>query len=746
MAEDGTRARDRVDRVFSLVVGTLGLVFLTTTGSSLFRQLDAGRWWWTVLAAPTLLGLFAVLAFGSFRLPVRRLRRTAAALAATYLVVLATIPAGFPRGAFPDDYLYAWPLLVGTVVVIGTPLAGGGRWVAAYLALFAPLFAAAFWWAASGGASSPFVLHWVLWIPLVGSLFASLSMRSQRAAGDIDADTERLRAAAAARARAEAVAQERSRVDALVHDTVLSALLVAGRGAADHHTRRAAAGHALRALASTPTTAHPRAENTTTIPARELAARLRQLCSDLDEPTGFDATVTDPDRPVTLAVARVLQEVAAEAVRNSLRHAHAAHRQVAVHVGGGTARVTVTDDGVGFDPAAAPGRSLGLTHSVRERVAQVSGAAVAVTSAPGHGTTIEVTAPVDAAVTGTGKEPGTGGGGEALPATSLTEVVGTRSAAAYALAFTFLAVEAAWPFEDLRPGMAGPGYAAALLALACGAVLLLSATADPLPRRRAAAVALAGIVASAASLAALPLPHDYRVNALWPWSAATILLCFLAIRGAVAAAWAGQLALLALHLGWLAAAGTTINHFPHLAQWQLLNLLGATLYAIVLRRQVRVMNTMRAQTVNLAAHHAEAQARLRERDAQLAYVRAAAWPLLERVHTDGCLDRDGQARALLVEARLRDRIRARALATEAVLDAAEAARSRGVEVALLDDGGLDGADNTLREDVTHTVRHHLAQAQAGTVTARVLPPGRAAVCTIVHTCGDTRVEIPAAHA
>jgi signal transduction histidine kinase len=59
--------------------------------------------------------------------------------------------------------------------------------------------------------------------------------------------------------------------------------------------------------------------------------------------------------------------------------------------------LTVSDNGRGFtpdehDPLPAAGEHLGL-QSMRERAERVRGR-LAITSEPGHGTTIEVTAPV----------------------------------------------------------------------------------------------------------------------------------------------------------------------------------------------------------------------------------------------------------------------------------------------------------------------------------------------------------------
>ncbi|MFJ5830570.1 GAF domain-containing sensor histidine kinase [Streptomyces sp. NPDC093089] len=85
--------------------------------------------------------------------------------------------------------------------------------------------------------------------------------------------------------------------------------------------------------------------------------------------------------------------VAQEALHNALRHADAAHVTVTLARSGQGARLTVTDDGKGFDPRTVrkAGRHLGLV-SMRDRASGVGGA-LTVTSAVGEGTTIEMEVP-----------------------------------------------------------------------------------------------------------------------------------------------------------------------------------------------------------------------------------------------------------------------------------------------------------------------------------------------------------------
>ena len=96
--------------------------------------------------------------------------------------------------------------------------------------------------------------------------------------------------------------------------------------------------------------------------------------------------------PYATAVFRIVQE----SLANVAKHARAREVRVGVLRVGPEVRLSVVDDGVGFDPSAArKPNSLGLA-GLRERAQLVRGA-VSVRSEPGRGTTVEALIPVPAA-------------------------------------------------------------------------------------------------------------------------------------------------------------------------------------------------------------------------------------------------------------------------------------------------------------------------------------------------------------
>jgi signal transduction histidine kinase len=126
-----------------------------------------------------------------------------------------------------------------------------------------------------------------------------------------------------------------------------------------------------------------------------LAAALRELLVRFGERTGMAATLHAAGRGADLADERVetLYRIVEEALRNVERHARAGAVQVVMEEAPADdapdarrLRLTVQDDGVGFDPAAPLPGHYGLL-GMREQAALV-GATLQMHSAPGQGCTL----------------------------------------------------------------------------------------------------------------------------------------------------------------------------------------------------------------------------------------------------------------------------------------------------------------------------------------------------------------------
>jgi signal transduction histidine kinase len=202
-----------------------------------------------------------------------------------------------------------------------------------------------------------------------------------------DAEVQRAESAAL-RARDD----ERRRLGRVVHDGVLQVLTqVAHRGPELGPEGRRLAAEAAEQEAALRALLAADAQPLGSAGAEDLGAAVSRLASTT-------VTVSPPAEPVMLEAARCHDVVAAvrAALDNVSRHAPGARAWVLVEDEEERVRVTVRDDGPGFDPARldaarAEGR-LGVRDSIEGRIADLGGTAT-VTSRPGAGVVVELVVP-----------------------------------------------------------------------------------------------------------------------------------------------------------------------------------------------------------------------------------------------------------------------------------------------------------------------------------------------------------------
>jgi signal transduction histidine kinase len=125
-------------------------------------------------------------------------------------------------------------------------------------------------------------------------------------------------------------------------------------------------------------------------------AALKRMVQALARRNGYDAEVNvgvETDS-FSFAASVVLFRIVQEAVTNISRHSRAGRAEISIVPSGGRVVLRISDDGAGFDPAAAAGKGrLGLM-GIRERSLLLKGDCL-VRSAPGQGCTIEISFPAD---------------------------------------------------------------------------------------------------------------------------------------------------------------------------------------------------------------------------------------------------------------------------------------------------------------------------------------------------------------
>lgn len=130
----------------------------------------------------------------------------------------------------------------------------------------------------------------------------------------------------------------------------------------------------------------------------DIAAALRTLVAE--HPAGCEPTLTlGVNSSVPALPSRTvhhLRMIAREAVTNALKHAAAQHIQLSLNVEDGHLKMTIADNGRGFDPLTPRGRLAGHFGciGIEERCEKL-GAQVRWNSAIGTGTTVEIDLPLD---------------------------------------------------------------------------------------------------------------------------------------------------------------------------------------------------------------------------------------------------------------------------------------------------------------------------------------------------------------
>jgi two-component system NarL family sensor kinase len=128
---------------------------------------------------------------------------------------------------------------------------------------------------------------------------------------------------------------------------------------------------------------------------RPLSEALKALVDRWEAETGIGArfSAVNGSRPLPSRVEAALYRICQEALTNVARHAEAGRVGVRLVATPQQVRLSVEDDGRGFDPSGVPGDRHGLV-GMRER-AQMLGGILELRSSPGEGTKVEATVPLE---------------------------------------------------------------------------------------------------------------------------------------------------------------------------------------------------------------------------------------------------------------------------------------------------------------------------------------------------------------
>lgn len=222
--------------------------------------------------------------------------------------------------------------------------------------------------------------------------------------------------------------------------------------------------------------------------------------------------------------------------------------------------------------------------------------------------------------------------------------------------------------------------------------------------------------------AAIPLLINSQLDAghlgdyaTWYVLGVGTILAATAVRGRRRLAWIGLLILVAEIAAWGGFASLASTGLPGVLS------LMVTGHAVSLgvERAVRAAKELNAKTIETVASAAAAEAASQVRSRLADQTLKTAVPALNLIAALGGKLNDAQrSEALLLEAALRDEIRGATLLNDPVRAAIKAARERGVEVLVLDEGGLDDLGVAERNEILNRTASSFATVNSGRLTIR----------------------------
>lgn len=221
---------------------------------------------------------------------------------------------------------------------------------------------------------------------LWSACFAMLLIFLRYEARKVDLANQEVAAAKVRAAHTDAIEQERGRVDALIHDKVLTTLLVAAD--ADTKTKfehaKTLAEQALFALKSAKTQSE---ETDDSVTSYSLFGVFFDRYRGADSGFTFSESGAS-DLTIPKAVVAALTEATLQAAENSLVHAGSnVERSITLRGTTKKIKIVIKDNGRGFRVSRIPKNRLGVRMSIIQRMESVGGRAI-IDSAPGRGTAV----------------------------------------------------------------------------------------------------------------------------------------------------------------------------------------------------------------------------------------------------------------------------------------------------------------------------------------------------------------------
>lgn len=521
-----------------------------------------------------------------------------------------------------------------------------------------------------------------------------------------------------------ALSDERLRLDAIIHDEVLTTLVAAARGSDRDQKVAELASHALATLqreASGDPMDAP-------VSADQFVRLIKDVSTSVCPTAEVNAEIPAASLTIEPAVVRELLRATREAVLNAERHAQASSVQVDVWVAATLrrlqVRIVVADDGVGFDANAVLPSRLGLRLAVIGRLEALGGRA-AVSSVPGRGTDVRLM------WVGERSQPQAGGPHTRRRVWQHPIFARVHPRPLALLSSALVALNVLIAGLD-RTAFAQPWLVAVAsvlfgVASVIGVYCLVLPPAGPLR-----GWLMSGLVVSGTGLALAALgPRAWAPDALWFVAPASLLALVVLASGEAVPAWLaaatyGVAVVIAASLG-----GQPPERVVSVAAAPLFWLTVLTLFFWWLDSLQAQVDQAETAVEEAARLDASTVSKLMFREVWLSELREVVAPALAKLagQVEPVTDED-RRRFLLLEGSLRDGLMAGNLNSPALSAAIMDARARGVSVTLVDNRGSN-LPAAARKSALRRLEAMVRAAEGGRVVARTAPEGYGEAVTIL---------------
>ena len=283
-----------------------------------------------------------------------------------------------------DGKFYPWIWWAVDTGWIAAALSFKLRWTVVYFLLLNFVMQVLFAMPVGGSHNLQHLITDFLFTLLTNGTAAVIALLLRNAAERTDAASSESIRSAIRQARVEAQVKVRERLDALVHDRVLTALISASRATSPAEVKAASdlAASAIAKLAEVES-----ADESGSVYINDLFQAIKTAGQNLD--ADLNTSINQSSNwQLDKLTANAFTEATIQAIQNSLLHAGGkTRRELILKSTDREMKIVIKDDGRGFRPSRIPRGRLGIRVSIISRVESVGGAAH-IASEPGKGATI----------------------------------------------------------------------------------------------------------------------------------------------------------------------------------------------------------------------------------------------------------------------------------------------------------------------------------------------------------------------